>query len=274
MADPQPRDERERAQAGFTAWLGAEPDEQFEVASPPGAAEGPPVRVLFFVDEGDEDQDDEPTTYIATAGLSSRSLSWSPGGVELLLCITGDFDFEELEPLGQLLGHLAMALQNVETEAVPGLLLEVGPLPVFEGMTSLLLTRWGQSDDSGVLATEPPTRILSVNVLYEEEAAEIVKLSEEQALEWLDEHGIDVDDPLRDSAFASEFAAVSEKTLAAFQGDSSFEIASAMQQLSGSMASWINAAAPGFLEQFASTMPRPADPDAPPPSSPRGKPGK
>ena len=137
-------------------------------------------------------------------------------------------------------------------------------------MTCLLLTRWGQGDDSGLLATEPPTRILSVNVLYEEEAVEIVKLSEDQALTWLDDHGIDVDDPLRDSAFASEFAAISEKTLAAFQGDSSFEIASAMQQLSGTMSSGINAAAPGFLEQLAAAAGGdPALPPAAPPSSER-----
>lgn len=271
MATPQPRDERDRAQAGFTAWLGAEPDEQIEVTplAPQGDDVAPPLRVLFFEDEGD-DEDDEPTTYIATAGLASRSLSWSPGGVELLLCVTGSFDFEELEPLGQMLGHLAMALHSVETEPMAGLLLEVGPLPVFEGMTCLLLTRWGQGDDSGLLATQPPTRILSVNILYEEEAAEIVKLSEDQALAWLDDHGIDVDDPLRDSAFASEFAAVSEKTLAAFQGDSSFEIASAMQQLSGSMSSWISAAAPGFMEQLAAAQAA----EAQPPSSERKPDGK
>ncbi len=224
--------------------MGDEPDEVLEVSLPQG--ENDPIQVLFFVD--DEDEDEEPTTYIATAGLCGRALGWSPGGAELLLCVTGDFEPEELEPLGRMLGHLALALRNVEAEPAPGLLLEVGPLPVFEGMTCLLVTRWGL--ENGSLETDPPTQILSINPLYEEEAAEIVKLSEEQALAWFDERGVDIDDPFRDSVFASEFAAASERTLAALSSQSSFDIATAMQQMSGSMSSWLTAAAPGFFEQF------------------------
>lgn len=237
----------ERALRGFSAWMGDDPDSQFEVA-PPGE-EGAPMRVLTFVD--DEDDEEEPTTYIATAGLCERKMSWAPGGAELMLCVVGDYEPEELEPLGQMLGHMALALRRVETEPVPGLLLEVGPLPVFEGMTCLLLTRWGQGDESGLLEGDQPIRILSVNPLYEEEAAEVMKMSEDEALAWFDERGVDVDDPLRDSVFASEFAAASERTMAAFNSQSSFEIATAMQQMSGSMSSWLNAAAPGFFEQFA-----------------------
>lgn len=238
-------DDIERAKQGFLAWIDDEPDQELVVAS--NTPEEAPVRVLFFID--DEDEDEEPTTYIATAGLCSRSFEWAPGGAELLLCVTGDYEPEELEPLGQLLGHMALALRSVDAAPVPGLLLEVGPLPVFEGMTCLLLSSWDQGE-GGLLETDPPVRILSVNPLYEEEAVEVVKLSEEQALAWFDEHGVDVDDPLRDSVFASEFAAASEHTLAALNSQSSFEIASAMQQMSGSMASWLSAAAPGFFEQF------------------------
>jgi hypothetical protein len=238
-------DDWTRPHQGFLRWMDDEPDQEIEIAAPqPGDS---PVKVLFFVD--DEDEELEPTTYIATAGLSARSFDWAPGGAELLLCVTGDFEPEELEPLGQLLGHLALALRTVETPPVPGLLLEVGPLPIFEGMTCLLLTQWDQGE-GGLLETDPPVRLLSVNPLYEEEAIEVVKLSEEEALLWFDERGVDIDDPYRDSVFASEFAAASEQTLAALNSQSSFEIASAIQQMSGSMASWLSAAAPGFFEQF------------------------
>jgi hypothetical protein len=249
------KEDTERARRGFLAWIDDEPDQEIEIAS--NHPEEAPVRVLFFVD--DEDEDEPPTTYIATAGLCARTFGWAPGGAELLLCVAGDYEPEELEPLGQLLGHLALALRNVEHEPVPGLLLEVGPLPVFEGMTCLLLTQWDQGE-GGLLETDPPVRLLSVNPLFEEEAVEVVKLSEEEALAWFDEHGVDIDDPLRDSVFASEFAAASEQTLAALNSQSSFEIAAAMQQMSGSMASWLSAAAPGFFEQF--TPPGDVEPES------------
>lgn len=237
-----------RARQGLLAWIDDEPDHEIEIAS--NQPETPPVQVLFFVD--DEDEDEEPATYIATAGLCERSFDWAPGGAELMLCVTGDYEPEELDSLGQLLGHLALALRSVETPPVPGLLLEVGPLPIFEGMTCLLLAQWDQGE-GGLLEADPPVRLLSVNPLYEEEAAEVVKLSEDEALAWFDKHGVDIDDPLRDSVFASEFAAASEQTLAAFNSQSSFEIAAAMQQMSGSMASWLSAAAPGFFGQFPPT---------------------
>ena len=65
-----------RAREGFCSWMGDEPDEVLEVSLPQG--ENDPIQVLFFVD--DEDEDEEPTTYIATAGLCGRALGWSPGG--------------------------------------------------------------------------------------------------------------------------------------------------------------------------------------------------
>lgn len=234
------------ARQGLLTWIDDEPDHEIEIPSNQSSAS--PIQVLFFVD--DEEEEEEATTYIATAGLCERSFEWAPGGVELMLCVLGEYEIEELLPLGQLLGHLALALRGVETAPVPGLLLEVGPLPIFEGMTCLLLTQW-DIGEGGLLETTPPIRLLSVNPLYEEEAAEIVKYSEEEALAWFDEHGVDIDDPLRDSAFAKEFAAASEQTLAAFNNQSSFEIAAAMQQMSGSMASWLSAAAPGFFSQFS-----------------------
>ncbi|MCS6900562.1 MAG: suppressor of fused domain protein [Myxococcales bacterium] len=251
------KEDTERARQGFLTWIDDEPDRELEI--PSNQPQEAPIQVLFFVD--DEDEEAPPTTYIATAGLCSRTFGWAPGGAELLLCVTGDYKPEELEPLGQLLGHLALALRSVEHEPVPGLVLEVGPIPIFEGMTCLLLASWDQGE-GGLLETDPPVRLLSVNPLYEEEAMEVVKLSEEEALAWFDEHGVDVDDPLRDSVFASEFAAASEQTLAALNTQSSFEIAAAMQRMSGSMASWLSAAAPGFFEQFA------------PPGDDESKPGR
>lgn len=246
----------ERARAGLTDWMGDVADHQLEVL--PLQGEGEPIQVLYFVD--DDDEDEEPTTYIATAGLCQRAMGWAPGGAELLLCLVGDYTNEELEPLGKLVGHLGLVLRTVENETAPGVVLEVGPLPIFEGMTCLLLSRWAQDEEGGSLATSPPIRLLSINPLYEEEAIEVVQLPEEQALAWFDERGVDIDDPLRDSAFASEFAAVSERTLAAFNSQSSFEIASALQQMSGSMSSWLNAAAPGFFEQFGAPAAPPASP--------------
>jgi hypothetical protein len=248
---PRDPEHLNRAIDGFSSWMGEPPALLLE---PPEGI--PALPVLFFVEEEDEDdEDDEPTTFLVSAGLCERPLVWAKGGVELLLCVRGYFDLDELQPLGQLLGMASHELLGFEAQPGAGMLLEIGPLPVFEGMTHLLLTRWGTEPGTGQLETTPPITILSVNPLYSEEAAEISGMTEDAALAWLDEHGVDADDPLRDSAFAEEFGSASVDALGAFGGEaSSFDIATAMQNMTRSMQSWMMAGLdPGEL---------PADPPA------------
>jgi hypothetical protein len=219
--------------------MGAEPDATHIVKGPTG---GPSIAVLTFVDEEEEaDDEDERTTFLTTAGLSRRETG-GPGGSELVLCVSGEVDAEDLSALVEQLGELAQTLVSGEGEVAPGARIYTSPLAVFEDMSVLLLARWGAEGET-LEGTDPPIRLLSANPLYEDEALAIDGMDEEQALAWLDEQGVDVDDPLRPPAVVAPPPAFTE-ALAAFASGRSFDITQAMQDVVKGMETWIRENAP------------------------------
>jgi hypothetical protein len=246
--------------------MGEPPARSLDVA-PPDASD-PVLGVLFFVDADDEDPD-ETLTYVATAGLCRAATPWSQGGAEILLCVKGDFDLDELLPLGNVLGAVGVQLLAQPEALQPGAVFELGELPVFEGMTHVLVTRWGDDDAGALPDTTPPVHLLSANALYDDEAMALQGMDETEALAWLDEQGVDVDDPLRDSAVDAEMSEAMgmggltnmlggispEQAMAALSGQGGqFELAQAMQQMAGDMQSVIEQSMPGFLEQMQRQM--------------------
>ena len=236
---PSPNEESiERARRALVSWMGAEPDATLTV---PGATGGPSVAVLTFVDE-DEEGEDERTTFLATAGLHRRATEQHPGGAELVLCVAGDVEGEEVGALAAQLGDVARLLVEGEGEVIEGARIGTPPLEVFEDMSVLLLARWGQEGET-LEGTDPPIRLLSANPLYEDEAEAMEGMSEEAALAWLDEQEVEVDDPLRAPAVVAAPPAFAE-AMAAFAGGSSFDVTQAMQQVVKGMEEWIRENAP------------------------------
>jgi len=223
-------DDRQRAADGLADFFGEEP------SSVVGDGD---VRVHVFVDEPDE-VDDEPTSFFATAGVCARPLAFSAGGVELVLAVTAELEPEDAAALARMLVALGAGILGTKEELAPGALIELGPLPVFEGMSHVLLTRWDDGDAGTLTAASPPVALLSVNALFADEADAVSGMSEEAALAWLDEHGVDVDDPFRDSALADDLG-MGAALEALSGGASSFAIASAMEQLSRGVARYVQA---------------------------------
>lgn len=270
-----------RAARAFAHWMGEEPAHVVEPDLDGGDAAH--VGAVFFIDEGDQGDDgdeagegDEPVAYVATCGLSAAPTGWSKGGAELMVCVKGGYDLEELLPLGLALASLGAMLLEQPAAVAPGVVFEVGGLPVFDDMSHLLLTSWGDEGQGAIAAAgHEPVRLLAVNALYAEEAVAIDGLDEAQALAWLDEQGVDVDDPLRDSAVDPEMAEAlgvprelglggvdAEQALAALTGQGSqFELAQAMQRMAGDMQALLEAQMPAFAEQLSAARQAGAEPD-------------
>jgi hypothetical protein len=226
-----------KIRASLTEWMGEEPRAVLELVAPTGDE----VAIAIFQDE-DED-DDEPTTYLVTAGLA-RDATLEHPGVELVLCVVGEYDLEELDPLAKHLGGVALAALSQKAVLGPGAALDVGALPVFDGMSVLFLTTWS---DSGELlpGIETPIALLAANPLYQEEAESLEGRSAADVLAWLDEQGIDVDDPMRPSAFEQ-----GPDPLAALQGGSSFDVVQSMQQMMRGIEDWVSQNDPAMAEQL------------------------
>lgn len=254
-----------RARQALENWFGESPARSLDIVLP-GTSE-PTIGIQIFVDIDEEDPE-ENMTYLATAGLSAAPLAWNPGGAELLLCVKGDWEIEELLPLVNMLGTISLQLREQPAALNPGTIFELSELPVFEGMKHLLVTRW--SEDGGQLESEPAIQLLSLNPLYDDEAMALDGMDEAEALAWLDEQGVDVDDPLRDSAVAPEmsdamgtggmaslFGGMSpEQAMAALTGEGKgqFELTQAMQRMAGDMQSMLEDSLPGFVEQMQAQL--------------------
>ena len=95
-------------------------------------------------------------------------------------------------------------------------------------MDQMLVTAWG---DGGELDTLSPARSLfSLNPLTRDEVQAIEGASPDDALAWLNEQGVDVDDPLRLSRQAMEDTWSAAEALS--RGDS-FAFAQAMEATAG-----------------------------------------
>lgn len=179
---------KQRARQALEDWMGAEPDLVVEART--GRTTLAEV-LVFDGSEDDAEDDDLPLHYLATAGLSARE-----GGAELVMCVQAQFEVSELKDLAQWLAALAVSVLRGERTLKNGDFVPVGDIPVFEDMSWLWVTPWGDGD--GVISdTDPPVRLLSINPLYAEEVEKLRGLELDQALELFDQEGSDLDDPFR-----------------------------------------------------------------------------
>ncbi len=209
-----PPSARARADRALVAFFGEEP------VLREGAGG---VRAVAFVDD-DEDEDDGITWFFATTGLSSRPLGWAPYGAELIVVVTAALEEGEARALMAFLVQLGEHLSTAPDEVRPGMLLSTSGVPVFEGMRNLFVGRWDTDDATDGIS------FVSVCPLYDDEAVRLISggLDEDQALAWLDAHGVDVDDPYRPSAVVAEEANALVGALASGDG---FGLARAVSQL-------------------------------------------
>jgi cell wall assembly regulator SMI1 len=141
-------------------------------------------------------------TYIATAGMSTRTLSGPYERVEFIQRVDGRYSEEDLDQLGRTLAQLSVVPFLEHLAVAPGQLLGDIPWPIFVGMNSMLLTDCAIV--SNQLSTDEPVAILlNVIPLFQGEAEIIARIGELEAGRRFLREGINWHDPRRRSAALS-----------------------------------------------------------------------
>ncbi|MFO0660747.1 MAG: suppressor of fused domain protein [Polyangiaceae bacterium] len=148
----------------------------------------------------DDDDDDVPLHFVATAGLSALPIGPSKERFELVLPVSSPVEVGELADVAQFLRAVAQVFSEPDSELDRHLLIETGEIPLFEGMSWLMITPWDSEAHEVLPGLMPPVTILCVTPLYPGEAAKLQTLPEGAAMAWFEALGIDLDDPMRPDA--------------------------------------------------------------------------
>jgi len=191
--------------AAYLGWLG-KPDAVLRLQHATDSDDAPPeIDVLFF--EQTADRDNEAFVFVGTAGMSTRVMPGTRPRTELLLNIEGTQDWGALRDLGTWLADLALwPFLEPETRFEPDRVLGDVTLPIFDGMTCLLLTEWGVRPPPYRLPGMAPTvEILEVKPLHAGEAEVALIVGAIEASRRFRERGINWADPTRPPALLYEF---------------------------------------------------------------------
>jgi hypothetical protein len=193
----------ERATIGFNQWMGTEPNALLEFSDPTSKE---PFQILFY-DAGEGDEDEPPLSYLVTAGLSAVAVEDGEESkhAELVMCVEIPFDEQELKPLAEALGRVALAMRSGEAVISPSDLIEYGDIPIFEGMSWFYLSHWGDDEQGECLpGVNPRTELWCINAVFDNESDVLSELSESAALELFEKNSISLDDPQRAPLFEDD----------------------------------------------------------------------
>ncbi len=200
----------EALRAGFEAWSGSPvavsemrhnaPDQDTDADAAPAPAE---MDILYFQpQEGDNLPEDEFFTTLATAGLSTHTMSERLPRVELVLDVRGRRGWDDLRLLGVRLAQLAVAPFYKETPPFePEQVLRDVSFPLFAGMDCALVTEWGMYPPHEQLPqVDPPVYLLSIHPIYADEADVIERVGALEAARRFRAAGVEWDNPDRPPA--------------------------------------------------------------------------
>ncbi len=146
----------------------------------------------------DTDDGDAAQTFLATAGMSTRELPEPYPHIELFLDVPGMYDWPDLLSLGERLAELAVLPFAKRSSYAPGQLIYHVSMPLYHGMTCLLVTEWGGGPPPEWLPDITPlVRLLALHPLYESEADVIAKVGVIEAYRRFTAHGVDWSQPDR-----------------------------------------------------------------------------
>lgn len=239
------------AQAAFEEWLGEVPAQRLVPTETDGRveiwallfdgnAESAPIAedsgVVPRVDEeepeepqdeyDDEPGSDAPLHYVTTAGLSAAPVGPSSERFELVVPVCAPIELTELQPLAHFVRAAGQIFAESDSPLDRHLLIEVGEIPLFSGMTWLMVSPWDSNAHTVLPGMLPEVTLLCANPIYAGEAEIIQSLPMEQVLVWFRENGVDLDDPFRPD--------VSKPGVA----PSNFELTNAMNQMILDIGMW------------------------------------
>lgn len=196
---------RQELLAAYDVWLG-QPVRVLELRSERVDELVPTeMDILFFQPAGIEQLSERKQfTYIATAGMSTRTLPGPYERVEMILRVDGPQSFDKLENLGRVLAQLALVPFAESIPFAPNQLLCGIPLPVFEKMNCVLVTHWAVLSEKWLSTSRPLALSLSIIPVFEDEAVVIRDIGDIEASRRFVREGINWNDPLRPRARLEE----------------------------------------------------------------------
>ncbi|MDQ2807415.1 MAG: SMI1/KNR4 family protein [Chloroflexota bacterium] len=157
--------------------------------------------VLFFQpSEEDNLSEEEYFTFVATAGMSMRTVQEGQELYELICCVNGPQQPAELHLLAHRLAELAVLPFRNSTALVVPMILRGFTLPLFDKMTSLLLTDWGVGGPEWLPHRPERIRLVAVIPLYEAEADIVEVIGDVEAGQRFYHEGIRWNTPTRPAA--------------------------------------------------------------------------
>lgn len=163
------------------------------------------MNILFFQPAREDNlSDEEYFTYIATAGMSTRTMKGLCKHIELIICVAGRQHSEDLRALGRRLAELAVIPFREESYFAPNLIVCNVSLPLFQKMNCVLVTNWGTHSPEYLPGIVPPVQVLCVRPIYESEANVIDKIGDIEAIRRFMSEGVNLDDPKRPPACLEE----------------------------------------------------------------------
>lgn len=203
--------------------------------------------ILFFQPENqDELLEEDRFTYIATAGLSTRHMPESGALVELVMRIDGPYALAALEDLARALAEIGVLPFRDGIDLAPNMLVHGTTLPLFEAMTSLVVTHWGVSSPQWLPGLEPPVLVLSLQPVYGSEAEMIETLGVEEAGRRFVAEEINWHNPRRDRADLTVPAPASNEEWTEPMTDD--ELRAAVARVWQQIEDWYQQHAPTLLE--------------------------
>lgn len=187
-----------RLRAAYRAWAGAPTDVLKLRRAQPDARVPTELDILFFQPAARERlRDREFFTSLATAGMSTRVMAGPTPRVELFLNVQGRHDPAEVRALARALGELAVLPFRDGAYFAPNMVVSGQAVPLFAGMSCLLLTNWGLRAPTALPGLSPAVHVLWVKPLYESEAAVAAGIGDLETYEQFMRAGVNWDDPKR-----------------------------------------------------------------------------
>ena len=161
----------QQLQAAYQEWLG-EPNYVLAVAASDGQAIPNRLDILYYFPEDDDEED--PLTWIATAGLASCIMSSICDRAELVLYIPDSQSHSDYDNLGQGLANLVWSCLSRGLYFVPNQVIRNISIPLFERMNCVFVMDWeGYESPEWLPNIEPSVTILKIVLIYENEATQL-----------------------------------------------------------------------------------------------------
>jgi cell wall assembly regulator SMI1 len=165
-----------------------------------GASSTVPTEIDVLIREID---DEESWVYVGTVGMSMVPLNGPIERAELMMRIEGKHKTADLEKLARRLGDVAVAPFRKGFGLAVEMILDEVDLPLYSGMSSLLLTRWPGEFDH-LPGIDPPVALLNVTPLFPREAETVRRIGAREAFARFWAEDVNPADPERAEAALKE----------------------------------------------------------------------